>query len=90
MSIHILLCLKSKETLSDNEHCVLKMFEKQEFITRKEVEKTLAVSQAMAVRVLRQLSDKNLIRVMGRGKNTRYSLVNFFNLHNNIKIIYMP
>jgi ATP-dependent DNA helicase RecG len=66
--------VKSKELLSDNEHGVLQMFEKQEYITRKEVEKILAISQAMAVRVLKQLSDKNLIQVNGKGKNTRYSL----------------
>lgn len=66
--------VKSKELLSENEHGVLQMFEKQEYITRKEVEKILAISQAMAVRVLKQLSDKNLIQVNGKGKNTRYSL----------------
>ncbi|NJD02807.1 MAG: AAA family ATPase [Ruminiclostridium sp.] len=69
-----LALVKSKELLSDNEHSVLQMFEKQEYITRKEVEKILAISQAMAVRVLKQLSDKNLIQVNGKGKNTRYSL----------------
>lgn len=48
------------------------MIETGEPITRKEVEKKLVISQAMAVRVLKALVDKNMIRVVGGGKNTKY------------------
>ena len=67
--------VKSKKVLSDSEQAVLQMFKKQEFIIRKEVEQTLAISQAMAVRVLKQLSDRDLIQVLEKGKNTRYGLI---------------
>ena len=65
---------KFTDTLSAKEHDVLQIAKEQEIITRSEVEKALAVSQAMAIRVLKQLSDKNLIEVIGKGKNTKYSL----------------
>ena len=41
-------------------------------VTRRDVETSLSISQSMAVRLLRGLADKGLIRVMGGGKSTRY------------------
>jgi ATP-dependent DNA helicase RecG len=48
------------------------MFDKQPEITRNDVEAALGVSQAMAVRHLRGLLDKEAVQVIGGGKNTRY------------------
>lgn len=61
-----------KPTLNPNEDTVLKLFEYKESIVRKDVEAALGISQAMAVRVLKGLVDKNRLRVIGGGKNTRY------------------
>jgi ATP-dependent DNA helicase RecG len=58
--------------LSENESAVIALLEHQPEITRKDVEAALSVSQAMAVRVIRKLTVKGLIRAIGGGKNTRY------------------
>jgi ATP-dependent DNA helicase RecG len=63
---------KSEKVLSESEQAVMQKFKEQEFITRKEVEQTLSISQAMAVRVLKKLSDKGFIQVLGKGKNIKY------------------
>jgi ATP-dependent DNA helicase RecG len=59
---------------SENEARVLALLKRKPVIVRKDVEDALAVSQAMAVRVLRGLLDKQAIRSVGGGKNTRYVL----------------
>lgn len=69
-SIHI--PVSSKDTFTDNEKKIISMLERQGEIARKDIENTLSVSQANAVRILRKLSDKGVIRVIGEGKNTRY------------------
>ena len=48
------------------------LFDKQDEITRNNVETVLGVSQAMAVRLLRKLLDNGAIQVIGGGKKTRY------------------
>lgn len=58
--------------LTANERAVLQLFDIQESITRKDVEKELAVSQAMAVRILKGLVEKKALHIVGGGKNTRY------------------
>ena len=63
---------KSFET--DNEKTILSLFNKRDFIIRKDVEEVLSVSQTMAGRLLKKLSDKHVIKAVGGGKNTRYVL----------------
>lgn len=58
--------------LTENERAVIALFESRPEITRKDVESALSISQAMAVRVIKKLTDKGLIRAIGGGKNTRY------------------
>ncbi|GHV71822.1 ATPase AAA [Spirochaetia bacterium] len=58
--------------LNENEAKTIALFKNQPVIIRKDVEAALEVSQAMAVRVLRGLADKGLIRSIGGGKKTRY------------------
>jgi len=58
--------------LTVNEEKVIYLFDNQEEIVRKDVETALDVSQAMAVRILRSLTDKQTIRAVGGGKKTRY------------------
>jgi ATP-dependent DNA helicase RecG len=57
---------------NENEKKVICLLADHEEITRKDVETDLAVSQAMAVRILRGLIDKQAICVIGDGKKTRY------------------
>ncbi|WP_168123455.1 RNA-binding domain-containing protein [Paenibacillus sp. HB172176] len=58
--------------LSDHEQLIVEMFANHDSITRKEVEQQLSISQAMAVRVLKGLCDKNILRSVGGGRSTRY------------------
>jgi len=60
--------------LNENERAVLSLFKDKDFIVRKDIESSLAVSQAMAVRLLKELSNKGEIRAVGSGKRTRYIL----------------
>jgi ATP-dependent DNA helicase RecG len=59
-------------SFTENEERVIALLNNQDVIVRKDVEDALAVSQAMAVRLLRGLADKGAIRIIGGGKNTRY------------------
>jgi ATP-dependent DNA helicase RecG len=60
--------------LSENECAVMALYDlkDKEFIVRKDIETALSVSQTMAVRLLKGLLDKNEIRAIGNGKNTKY------------------
>jgi len=58
---------------NENEEKVMMLFKTKDIIVRKDVEAALSISQAMAVRILRGLTDKGAIRVIGAGKRTRYS-----------------
>jgi ATP-dependent DNA helicase RecG len=62
-------------SFTENEEKVIALLDKQSEIVRKDVEANLAVSQAMAVRILRGLLDKGAIRIIGGGKKTRYRKV---------------
>ena len=62
-------------SFTENEEKVIAMLDKQGEIVRKDVEAALDVSQAMAVRLLRGLLDKEAIRAIGGGKKTRYRKV---------------
>jgi len=62
--------------LNASEETILEMFEQKDFITRKEVEVELTISQPMAVKLLKGLLEKNMIEKVGSGKNTRYQLKN--------------
>lgn len=60
--------------LSENELKVIKLLKEVHYISRKDVEKTLTLSQAMCVRILKGLIEKEEIETVGAGKNTRYKL----------------
>ena len=64
--------ISEKTHLGDNERTVMALFEDKDFIVRKDIEAALCVSQTMAVRVIKRLLDKNEIKVIGQGKNTKY------------------
>lgn len=65
---------EEKPYLTLNESIVLDLFKEKDSIVRKDVESALNISQAMAVRILRNLVDKRNIRTVCGGKNTRYVL----------------
>jgi len=62
-------------SFSESEEKIIALFNKQNEIVRKDAESALAVSQAMAVRILRGLVDKKVIQVIGSGKNIKYRKV---------------
>jgi len=59
-------------SFTENEEKVITLLNKKGEIIRNDVENALSISQAMAVRILRGLLDKGIIRAIGGGKNTRY------------------
>jgi ATP-dependent DNA helicase RecG len=62
----------NKIFFNESEEKIIALLDKQDEIVRKDVETALGISQAMAVRLLRGLLDKDVIRAIGGGKNTRY------------------
>lgn len=62
--------------LSEGEQAVIALFEDKAIIVRKDVETELSISQPMAVKLLKQLTNKNIIRRIGSGKNIRYERMN--------------
>jgi ATP-dependent DNA helicase RecG len=61
---------------TESEQEVIKLFENKNIITRKDVEDELKISQALAVRIIKKLIDKSIIKKLGDGKNSRYELLN--------------
>lgn len=51
---------------------ILKYLSENEFVTRKEAETILGVSQASAARILRKMVDREELHKIGSGKNLRY------------------
>ncbi|GBU28056.1 ATPase AAA [Treponema sp. R8-4-B8] len=62
-------------SFNEKEEKIIALLNKRGKIVRKNVESTLSISQAMAVRLLRGLIDKGVIRAINGGKNTRYEKV---------------
>lgn len=63
---------KSEVLIEKEELQILKFLEANKFITRKKAEELLGVSQATANRILKDMISKDLLRLTGQGKNTRY------------------
>jgi len=62
-------------SFNENEEKIIALLNKRGKIVRKDVETALSISQAMAVRLLRGLIDKGVIKAINGGKNTRYEKV---------------
>lgn len=58
---------------SEQEKAVLTALRQQQAFSRRDVEKTLRFSQSMAVKVLKGLVEKGILRVTGSGKRTVYT-----------------
>lgn len=61
-----------QDLLNDHEAMIMELVQKKGAIIRKNVQDLLGISQTMAVRLLKQLVNKNLLIVAGSGKNTKY------------------
>jgi ATP-dependent DNA helicase RecG len=59
---------------STAEEKVIALAEKRGFVTRKEVESLLGMSQTSCGRLLKQMTENGQIVQMGKGKSTRYCL----------------
>lgn len=51
---------------------ILKLLEHQKEITRSDVEMALGVGTTYAIKILKEMIDKELIRKVGMGRQTRY------------------
>lgn len=60
--------------LNDREKRVLALLDAKESITRKDVEQALKISQATAIILLRDMTEKELLKKVGQGKNLKYRL----------------
>jgi len=58
----------------DHKQVILELLAKRDFVSRKDVEAALSVSQSMAIRVLKGLLNEGEIQTIGGGKSTRYML----------------
>jgi ATP-dependent DNA helicase RecG len=58
--------------LDERKKQIIAMFEDKAYITRAEVQKTLGISQATAITLLRDMRDKGLLLTEGNGKKLRY------------------
>lgn len=61
--------------LNLNETKAMIIFKKQDIVYRKDIQNTLECSQAVAVRILKSLLDKNQIRSIGKGRSTSYTIL---------------
>ncbi len=66
--------LPQAEIRKKREEVVISLFEKQETIIRKDIEKALNVSQATAVLIVRELVEEGILIKEGSGKYLRYRL----------------
>ncbi len=62
----------SSSAFNKNEMKVLALFDKQDELSRHDIEKEFSFSQSMAVRIVKSLAEKKAVIVIGKGKNTRY------------------
>ncbi len=69
--------IQNSQFLSAKEKEIVKLFEKQKHITRKDVENALNISQTMAINYLKSLSEKGYIIRIGQGKNQYYCSTNY-------------
>lgn len=53
---------------------MLRLIESQGEVSRKEIENYLGISTSTAVRLMKKLSNSGLIRIVGKGKNVRYTV----------------
>jgi len=63
-----------RDDLNQREKAVIELLEKQNVVTRKEIEVLLGVSQATAVNLLRSMVEKQLLVKQGVARNLSYSL----------------
>ena len=66
---------KAAEIIADSpEKAVLMLIQESGSITRADIEKRLNLKSASANRLLRRMSEAGSIRIVGKGRNTRYEL----------------
>lgn len=51
---------------------ILKLFRQQKELTRKDVEDAMGIGTTHALNTIKEMIENNLIKKIGRGKNTRY------------------
>lgn len=66
--------IHAQEIITENEKYlpILKLLEHQKEITRSDVEMALGVGTTYAIKILKEMIDKELIRKVGMGRQTRY------------------
>jgi len=60
--------------VSKRERQVLQLFDAREFIVRKDVEEAVGISQATAIVLLREMTQKGRLEKIGNGKLVKYKL----------------
>ena len=63
----------TKNSLNEREIKVISLLESSPSITRKDIEQALEISQATAIILLREMTEKRLLIKTGQGKNVKYT-----------------
>lgn len=61
--------------LSEKEYLIVNLLKEHEYIKRIDIEKTLSISSAMAIKLLRNMVNNSVIEKVGNGKNVIYKLL---------------
>ena len=60
--------------LTPNEISVLTLIEDKKYIQNKDIQKMLNISPQASYKIIRKLKNKELIKSVGKGRSTQYSL----------------
>jgi len=60
--------------LTPNEISVLTLLEEKEYIKNKDIQKMLNISSQASYKIIKKLKNKKLIKTIGKGRSTKYSL----------------
>ncbi len=65
---------KTEINLNNYEKAIIEYISNHQFITRKDVEEIIDVSQAYALTILKRMLEKNVIQKIGEGRSSKYIL----------------
>lgn len=65
---------RQTDTTDERSDRIIRYLQEKGSMTRRDAETELDIKQAMAIRTLKDMVERKLIRTVGKGKNTRYEL----------------
>lgn len=68
------IAIKKPNEKNEKYEPILELFDKEKEITRSDIEKALGKSSTYVIKILKEMQEKELIKKIGSGKRTRYTL----------------